>query len=188
MAYHNRGRPLARHTKVVDSCHGPLKNGSKPDGETSCDNDTASLKPTSVGRAVAEVSQEMDNTCIVSKCGSSRCKTCKHIVESKSNTTNRTYKVISKNEVMTCGTKNVIYLISCRRCGIQYIGETSQALRNRMNNHRQRLSKSCDLFLYKQFSTYGHCEDDMLVMPIEEVIVDEKECMNIASKRLEREE
>ena len=33
----------------------------------------------------------------------------------------------------------VDYLISCKKCGIQYIGETSQKLRNRMNNHRNRL-------------------------------------------------
>ena len=57
-----------------------------------------------------------------------------------------------------------------------------------MNNHWQRLSKSSDFFLYKHFNTYDHCEDDILVMPIEEVTVDGKECMNIASKRLEREE
>ena len=35
--------------------------------------------------------------------------------------------------------KNVIYLISCRKCGVQYVGETSQALRNRFNNHGNRL-------------------------------------------------
>ena len=36
---------------------------------------------------------------------------------------------------MNCATENVIYLISCKKCGIQYIGETSQKLKNRMNNH-----------------------------------------------------
>ena len=27
---------------------------------------------------------------------------------------------------MNCGIKNVIYLISCRKCAVQYVGETSQ--------------------------------------------------------------
>ena len=40
---------------------------------------------------------------------------------------------------MNCGTKNVIYLISCRKCAVQYVGETSQTLRCRFNNHRSRL-------------------------------------------------
>ena len=30
-------------------------------------------------------------------------------------------------------TKNVIYLISCRKCAVQYVGETSQTLRCRFN-------------------------------------------------------
>ena len=89
---------------------------------------------------------------------------------------------------MTCATKNVIYLISCKRCGIQCIGETSQALRSRMNNHRQRLSQMCDLFLYQHFCSDGHSEDDIAIMPIEEVALEEGECMNLASKRLQREE
>ena len=55
---------------------------------------------------------------------------------------------------MTCTTKNVIYLISCNKCGIQYVVETGQALRNRMNNHRQRLKQMCNLFLYQHLMSY----------------------------------
>ena len=39
-----------------------------------------------------------------------------------------------QGECMNCGTKNVIYLISCKKCGVQYVGETSQTLRGRFNN------------------------------------------------------
>ena len=86
---------------------------------------------------------------------------------------------------MTCATKNVIYLISCKKCGIQYVGETSQALRSRMNNHRQRLNQMCNLFLYQHFYSSGHSEDDIA---IEEVSLEEGECLSLASKRLQREE
>ena len=57
-----------------------------------------------------------------------------------------------------------------------------------MNNHRQRLSQMCDLFLYQHFCSDGHSEDDIAIMPIEEVALEEGECMNLASKRLQREE
>ena len=57
-----------------------------------------------------------------------------------------------------------------------------------MNNHRQRLSQMCDLFLYQHFCSDGHSEDDIAIMPIEEVTLEEGECMNLASKRLQREE
>ena len=34
-----------------------------------------------------------------------------------------------------CKTNNVIYLISCIKCGLQYVGQTTQALHNRLNGH-----------------------------------------------------
>ena len=89
---------------------------------------------------------------------------------------------------MTCATQNVIYLISCKKCGIQYVGETSQALRSRMNNHRHKLNQMCDLFLYLHFCSNDHNEDDITIMPIEEVSLEEGECFSLASKRLQREE
>ena len=65
-----------------------------------------------------------------------------------SNVSGRHYNVIGNQPTMTCDTDNVIYLISCGRCGIQYVGETSQILRKRMNNHRNRLKNTSDLYLY----------------------------------------
>ena len=37
---------------------------------------------------------------------------------------------------ITCKTKNLIYLISCKKCGLQCVGETENALHVRMNGHR----------------------------------------------------
>ena len=58
-------------------------------------------------------------------------------------------------------------LISYKRCGIQYIAETSQALRSTTNNHKDL--DRCDLFLYQHFCLDGHSEDDIAIMPIEKV-------------------
>ena len=44
-----------------------------------------------------------------------------------------------------------------------------------MNNHRQRLNHTCNLFLYQQFCSSGHSEDDIPIMPIEEVSLEEGE-------------
>ena len=46
----------------------------------------------------------------------------------------------------------------------------------------------CDLFLYKHFCSNGHNIDDLAIMPIEEVFLDDGECLSLASKRLQREE
>ena len=38
---------------------------------------------------------------------------------------------------LNCSTSNCIYLIICRRCGLQYVGVTLQSLRDRMSDHRK---------------------------------------------------
>ena len=68
---------------------------------------------------------------------------------------------------MDCSSKNVIYLITCRKCGIQYVGKTRQTLRSRMNNHCNRLKQLGNFYLYNHFNSDGHYLDDILIMPIE---------------------
>ena len=117
MASFSRGNLPARHTKVVDENQRPLKTGSPGCG--SLRNDGTSSKPYCKGRDVAEDSQ--GGACIEC-CGSKRCKTCDHIFVGStfsSNVTGKSYSVKCTGENMNCGTKNVIYLISCRKCAVQ---------------------------------------------------------------------
>ena len=58
------------------------------------------------------------------------------------------------------------YLITCRKCGIQYVGEMGQSLRKRMNNHRNRLKKLSCQYLYQHFNSDGHTDDDISIVPI----------------------
>ena len=46
----------------------------------------------------------------------------------------------------------------------------SQALRNRFNNHRNRIKQLCGLYLYHHFNSDGHTLEDVSIMPIEEVV------------------
>ncbi len=50
----------------------------------------------------------------------------------KSTTTGREYLGPAN---YTCKTENVIYLITCKKCGKQYIGETYRQFYIRMNEH-----------------------------------------------------
>ena len=69
------------------------------------------------------------------RCGAACCKTCPVLLtmnEFSSHSTGKTYIIRSE---ATCNTSNVIYLIQCRKYGLQYVGETGQLLHCRMNNH-----------------------------------------------------
>ena len=99
--------------------------------------------------------------------------------------TRKWYNVVSPNSSMDCTTENIVYLITCRKCGIQYVGETGQKLRSRINNHRNRLRKMTNLYLYNHFYSDGHTEDDINIMPIEKITSDGAAS---SSRRLERED
>ena len=148
-----RGQPPAQHTKVVDNGLCPLKTGSTHLCVPVCVNDTVLSKP--AGRNAVDGQAQTNNVSCVCTCGSIRCKTCKHMSQGStfmSNVTRKSYSVVSHSCSMNCATENVIYLISCKKCGIQYIGETSQKLRNKMNNHRNRLRNLTNLYLYQHFN------------------------------------
>lgn len=62
------------------------------------------------------------------KCGRNRCDLCQNFfVESKSFPTFRTGKKETVHSRLSCDSKNVIYLASCRECHLQYVGSTTKS-------------------------------------------------------------
>ena len=79
-----------------------------------CNNDVSPSKPCSQGRGEIDA-LHANNSCVV-RCGGSRCKTCKHLVVGNSfasNVTRKSYNISCPRGSISCGTKNVIYVISC---------------------------------------------------------------------------
>jgi tripartite motif-containing protein 2/3 len=55
-----------------------------------------------------------------------------------------------------CKTENIIYLLECAICGLQYIGETKQQLSKRLNGHRNDANCKHDLPLSRHLRSTGH--------------------------------
>lgn len=76
----------------------------------------------------------------ITKCRDKRCRTCPNFNTSKtveSNVTKRRYEVINHTgENLTCHSQNIVYLLTCLSCNIQYVGETAYPCHTRMNGHR----------------------------------------------------
>ena len=76
----------------------------------------------------------------IHKCNNRRCKTCPTLSTSSeiiANVTHRKYNLINHtNENINCHSQNIIYLITCMSCNIQYVGETAYPLHKRINQHR----------------------------------------------------
>ena len=70
---------------------------------------------------------------------------------------------------LTCETKNLIYMIQCNRCNLQYIGETKRRLKDRRTidnpNTKSKPTTAADHFL----TAPNHTANDMQLVPIEKV-------------------
>ena len=74
----------------------------------------------------------------VTKCGKLNCETCAYILEGATfQFKNGTIFKIKQS--MNCASSQVIYVITCRGCNEQYIGQTGQTIRKRMTLHRQQI-------------------------------------------------
>ena len=101
----------------------------------------------------------------ISFCPIQRCFLHKYLSKSlriTSTTTNRSFRVRGQ---FTCNTKNVIYLIQCKNCRKQYVGQTSTCIRHRISQHVNNKSSTSST-VDQHFAIPGHT---MLVQPIEQI-------------------
>ena len=73
---------------------------------------------------------------------------------------------------ISCKTRNVIYVITCTRCKVQYAGMTTQPLHNRFSNHlREMFTKRpanwVQTRLYRHVQQNHHIPSDVQVQPVE---------------------
>ena len=73
--------------------------------------------------------------------------------------TNETYKISHQIE---CKKKCLVYLLTCKKCLKQYVGQTIDTVRHRWNNYKindrkfQRSEPSMQEQLFRHFSSLGH--------------------------------
>ena len=72
----------------------------------------------------------------VTKCNRRRCTQCSTIKESDCFMSTNTASVHKMNYDLSCTLTAEIYLITCKKCKAQYVGQTRQKCANRMNNHK----------------------------------------------------
>lgn len=74
-------------------------------------------------------------------CNKPRCQTCKMMPTAAQVVQHTSGARVSIRCNATCKSSNLVYVISCSKCGKQYIGETKQALNLRVNLHRSDYNK-----------------------------------------------
>ena len=75
--------------------------------------------------------------------------------------------IFSKEGKLDCKSKNIIYLLSCADCGIQYVGQTVQPLHFRLNGHRSSVKRNVNTFIYQHYNIPGHNFSDATIQIID---------------------
>ena len=100
------------------------------------------------------------------------CLTCPHIDNERTNyTVNNTGEVREIKQQMTWKSTNLIYMIECKRCKKQYIGETKRTLRERFKEHRQASNNpshaNASAAVPTHFNLPDYSIDDTRLIPLE---------------------
>jgi hypothetical protein len=107
-------------------------------------------------RARIHNSQISENSNGCHPCGKLLCKVCKQMLN--------TDTVISKDGAFSfrilgnnhCQTPNVVYLLECKKCNCQYIGQTSTPFNLRFNNHKSHCRVLPGLAVSRHCAQEGH--------------------------------
>ena len=66
--------------------------------------------------------------------------------------------------------QNLVYLISCKKCGLQYVGEMENALHIRINGHRSDIRmRKTEKPVAAHFCQPDHTMEDLEVRGIEKI-------------------
>ena len=116
-----------------------------------------------------------------------RCKLDTYIADKASFVGQQTRNVYYLVDSLNCDSENVVYLITCKKCLKQYVGETKNPLRLRANNHLSSIRSNLISPIAEHFALPDHSvKDHFEIMPIEktQILPSEEETKQ---KRLERE-
>lgn len=137
---------------------------------------------------------EVQSVVTLRRCNNSRCLTCPDFCTNilfKSTVTAKRYEVVApENSVFNCRTRNLVYLLTCKQCLAQYVGETKQQFNIRNNAHR-RSTKNIDIhtgcpIIHEHF-TEGLCAGVGYICQIIEKMPDVGSDQELLNHRRQRE-
>lgn len=101
------------------------------------------------------------------QCTNTRCKACNYVHDARVFKSTHNGKTFQVRGQINCKSHNLVYLITCRLCSAQYVGETSRTLGERITDHTSaiRLKKPTPVGLH--FNGPGHTLQHFSVTGIE---------------------
>ena len=131
-----------------------------------------------------ETLKSLKSTGKSSKCNDPRCKTCLQITENDHIISTHNNKLVPLKENLNCKSENVIYAIKCSNCQSMYVGETTQKLHERINQHRSTIRTEQNCPVAHHFTKICPNINFLTVTPLEKVPITTDELGLIPTKSL----
>jgi len=109
---------------------------------------------------------ERESLPYVKKCNHPLCQCCTSIIESNCFQSTRTGHTFPIETNMNCNSFNVIYLITCLKCKLQYVGETYRKLKDRLNDHKSNIRTNKETAIGIHFRSALHNIKHLQIQPI----------------------
>ena len=98
------------------------------------------------------------------------CGVCPFVIEGKTVKSRSNNTTVDINTSVSCTSSNVVYLIGCKKCTQQYIGETDRTVKERFLEHKGYVtSKMMNKSTGEHFNQQGHRVSDMTVTVLEKI-------------------
>ena len=128
---------------------------------------TAHRRPKNLRDTLGQASTSNTNTATgFQPCNTPRCKTCIHTTPSRTFTSSMNNKTYNIRHTLTCNSRNDIYLITCKKCKKQYVGQTSQ-LRPRFTQHRFTINSDNGYPVARHLNSPGHSINNLQITAID---------------------
>ena len=96
-------------------------------------------------------------------CEDTICRNMQHSPSNTSKVTEKQYKICCTVNLKSA---NIIYILECSVCGLQYVGESKQPFHKLLNGHRSDLTAKSFLLVTQHFGLSDHSLEDLNRMKI----------------------
>ena len=103
-------------------------------------------------------------------CRQLSCGMCDQLTSKNTYYSFQTKQCYEIKQIFSCDTKGSIYLLDCRTCAIQYIGESGTTIRARMKHHRNAYNSNVNRPIYRHAKDHGKKFDCFSITIIDQVL------------------
>ena len=163
----NIGKIISSHTRLIYNSPSLAKILPKGSIIPSCRR-TKNIKE-------IERSNNITSETVLKQAGCFKCKgkcdLCRNFLkETEIFTSARTNRIYPIRQHLNCKSKNVIFLVTCKKCSVQYIGSTSNEFKVRFRNHKSTMltkKNTCEVAIH--FNKEKHVISDFEFVIVEQI-------------------